>query len=60
MILAGDIANGTKALDFIKYHISNGVKHILYFFGNNEFYDIKNYKNRNKNYFNYDLHENKS
>jgi predicted phosphodiesterase len=43
MILAGDISSGTLALDFIKYHISNGVKHILYIFGNHEFYDKINF-----------------
>ena len=52
MILAGDISSGTLALDFIKYHLklkfSNGVKHILYIFGNHEFDDKKKYFNLNE------------
>ena len=44
MILAGDIHTGTNALSFIKYHISQGVKHILYVLGNHEFYNKSLYK----------------
>lgn len=39
MVLAGDIGTGTMAKDFIMWHLENGVKHILYVFGNHEFWN---------------------
>lgn len=45
MILAGNIGtieNTQCVLNFINFHIKNGVKHILYILGNHEFYDKRN------------------
>lgn len=51
MILAGDIGNGISALNFIMFHLNNGVKHVLYVMGNHEFYDTKNVQIINSNNF---------